>query len=285
MRYYGVNLVRIPYAAVIPAMQLMLTNAGTDLLCQAHWLRPDVVCQHRCSETVPNGPYSIREQPMSNRGVRHLLGAVALAALVAACGAAPYTYVKNSGDHTYFKVPRGWSQIDRDSLDQLLRPSNPDSATAALQRRLTWSVGFDASIAPAAEHLLEVKDDQPFVYVSVTHLTSTQRDAVSLNVLRDFVLPVSADARQAAATNLFPLQGFELLYDKVLNSTKGVHGVHTVYSYLFPDQQLQTFDQTTYVSNDEGTVYLMLITCSARCHRDRASELNRVVDSFTVRSQ
>jgi hypothetical protein len=130
-----------------------------------------------------------------------------------------------------------------------------------------------------------VKDNQPFVYVSVTHLTSTQRDVVSLNVLRDYVLPVSADARQAAAANLFPLRGFELLDDTVLNSTKGVHGVHTLYNYEFPDQSLQTFDQTTYVSNDGTTVYLMLITCSARCHRDRAGELKKVMDSFTVRSR
>jgi hypothetical protein len=58
-----------------------------------------------------------------------------------------------------------------------------------------------------------------------------------------------------------------------------------VYSYDFPDQELQTFDQTTYVSNDGSPVYLLLISCSAACHRDRAGELKKVVDSFTVRSR
>jgi hypothetical protein len=76
----------------------------------------------------------MREQPMPNRRVRQLLVVVLIGALVTACGATPYTYVKNTGEHTYFKVPHGWSQVDRDSLDQLFRPSNPDSATAALAR-------------------------------------------------------------------------------------------------------------------------------------------------------
>jgi hypothetical protein len=208
-----------------------------------------------------------------------------LLALISGCGQPSFTYVKNSGQKTYFKVPSSWNQIDRASIDRLITPDNPDSATAALRRKLVWSVGYDADKNPSAMHMLEATGNSPFVYVSVSTLGASQRDDMSLNALRDLLLPVSAGARQAAAATTFPLTGFELLADDVVTPTKGIHGIHAVYNYAFPDGQEQTYDQTAYVSDDVSRVYLMLIVCSASCHRDRASEIKRVATSFTVRSQ
>jgi hypothetical protein len=224
---------------------------------------------------------------MINRLGRQVLAglvAISLFTVLGGCGTPSYTYVTNTGDKTYFKVPRGWTEVDRASLDKLLSASNPDSATAALEQKLTWTVGFDADQSPSASHMLEASGNEPFVYVTVSHLTATQRDAVSLNSLRDYLLPVSADARAQATSSGFPLTGFELLADQVVTPSKGIHGVHAVYNYQFPDGVLQTYDQTAYVSDDASRVYLMLISCSARCHHDQASQISKVAHSFTVRS-
>jgi len=211
------------------------------------------------------------------------LGIAALIIVLTGCGQPSYTYVKNSAEKTYFKVPTQWRQVDRASIDKLITPENPDSASAAVYRKLVWSVGFDADKSPSASHLLEADGNAPFVLVSVSQLTAAQRDSLSLNSLRDVLLPVSSDARKAAASNNFPLTGFELLADQVVTPTKGVHGVHAVYNYAFPDGLVQTYDQTAYVSDDITRVYFMLIICSTRCHSARSGEIKRVADSFTVR--
>jgi hypothetical protein len=147
-----------------------------------------------------------------------------------------------------------------------------------------WSVGFDAADPPVAAHLIESDGDRPFVYVSVTHLTASQRNGISLDGLRDYVLPVSVQARQFAVSNNSLLTRFELLSDQVVSPRKGVRGVHAVFNYQLPDGVVETFDQTVYVNDDSSRVYLMLISCSARCHRDRTAELKKVAGSFTVRS-
>jgi hypothetical protein len=205
--------------------------------------------------------------------------------LVAGCGSARYTYVKNSGEHTYFKVPTNWNKVDQAALDKLFLGTNPDSATAQVRKKQVWTVAFDASTSPDAVHVFESQGDAPFVFVSVAQLSTTQRDGMSLDGLRNLIFPVSTSARQTATANSYPLTNFELLDDTVLSPGHGIRGVHAVFNYEFPDGSLETFDQTAYVSDDASRIYLMLVTCSARCHRDKSGELSTVSGSFTVRSR
>jgi len=102
--------------------------------------------------------------------------------------------------------------------------------------------------------------------------------------MRDFVLPVTDGAREAAATNGLPVSDFELLRDDVLAPRSGIRGVRVVYNYRLGPAPLQTFDQTTYVNADTSRVYVILIRCSAACYRQRFAELDAVATSFTVRS-
>jgi hypothetical protein len=207
-----------------------------------------------------------------------------LIAVVAACGSPAFTYVQNSGQQTYFKVPAEWHQIDRNSLDQVLSGSDEDSAAAEARRKLVWAVAYDADASPSARHLFGATA-QPFVYATVIQVAEAQRGALSFDSLRNFILPVTDDARRNATTMGFPLQGFELLGDDVLTPGAGIHGVHAVFNYRYPDGSLQTFDQTAYVSDDASRVYIFLVRCSARCYQDRHDELDLVARSFTVRSQ
>lgn len=212
------------------------------------------------------------------------IAVAAVIAITAACGAPEFTYVKNSGQKTYFKVPHAWHAIGTSSVDSVLSGTNPDSATAQLRQHLWWSVAYDASADPTPDHLLT--DDvtsEPIVYARVAQLTEPQQNAVSLNVLRNLFLPVTDDARQAAAATT-PLTGFELVRDQILTPSSGLHGVRVVYDYELPNGVLHTFDQTALVNNDGSKIYLLIIRCSSSCYRKRSGELDTIATSFTVRS-
>lgn len=211
--------------------------------------------------------------------------ALAVIMVVAACAAPEYTYVKNSGQKTYFKVPHAWHETGTNSLDDTLSGTNPDSAGAAVRQQSWWSVAYDADNNPDAEHLLTASvTDEPIVYARVAQLSESQQNKVSLDMLRDVFLPVTDDAREAAASSI-DLTGFELVHDEVLTPSTGLHGVRVVYDYELGNGVLHTFDETALVNNDNSKLYLLLIRCSTACYRDRSGELETIATSFTVRSE
>jgi hypothetical protein len=213
------------------------------------------------------------------------LVAVAIIIGAGACGAPEFTYVKNSGKKTYFKVPHDWHQIGTSSLDDLLSGTNPDSAAASVRQQSWWSVAYDASTDPAPEHLVtNGETDAPIVYARIASLSTTQQNEVSLDLLRNIFLPVTDDARQAAAASSSQLTGFELVHDEVLTPSSGLHGVRVIYDYELANGVLHTFDQTALVNNDGSKLYLLIIRCSTSCYRQRSSELDTIAKSFTVRS-
>jgi hypothetical protein len=220
-----------------------------------------------------------------NRAI-HIGAAVTVAAVVTTgCATPEYTYVKNSDQKTYFKVPHDWHETSTGDLDDILSGANPDSANASARAQMWWSVAYDADQDPSAAHLLTgLVTDQPIVYARVAELTKGQQNEVSLDGLRDMFLPVSADAREAAAAST-QLTGFELVSDQVLAPADGLHGVRVVYDYELADGVLHTFDQTALVNNATDKVYLLIIRCSTSCYRERSGELDTIATSFTVRSK
>jgi hypothetical protein len=225
------------------------------------------------------------EALLVSRSIRALNGVLLLLASVGAllaCGSPQYTYVKNSGDQTYFKVPTTWHKIDAKPIDPAVTGDSPDSAIS--RSRGMWSVAYDADAHPTADHLLTLISEEPIVYAGVYQLTKDEHDAYSLNQLRDSFLPVTDSARQLASQRAqgAPLPRLELLYDQELTPGDGIRGVREVYNYDLPIGGVQTFDLTAYLS-DRGQVYVLLLHCSARCYRSRAKEINSVAMSFTVR--
>jgi hypothetical protein len=119
--------------------------------------------------------------------------------------------------------------------------------------------------------------------------------------LRDKIFPVSDSGRQDLEQQLaeaqakgqpvfYPLQDFERVNDEVLNPGHGLRGVRTVFNFRYASQSppqesaIFTFDQTAYLSEDSTRIYLLVITCSATCYRERQAELDTIATSFTVRS-
>jgi hypothetical protein len=209
-----------------------------------------------------------------------LLSAAVLA--LSACGQAQYTYVQNTSQRTYFKVPASWHNIDRGELESTLFPVDPDSAAGQARKRSVWSVAYDAANDPTATHVVQATGD-PFVFATVRNLADSERGSVSFDMLRNLFLPVTDSAREQAKTAGFILQDFELLRDEVLTPGQGVRGVRAVFNYKFPSGSVQTFDETAYMTDDASRIYFLLLRCSAHCYRSRQKELDGVAKSFTVR--
>jgi hypothetical protein len=200
-----------------------------------------------------------------------------LALVVTGCAAPQFTYVTNSGAHTYFKVPSAWRQISSSSLDKAVNNGSKQPSSV-------WSVGYDASARPTAEDALGARNAQPFAYSVVAPVNQATTNALSYNELRDFFLPVTSSARAAAAKSGFPLTNFHLIRDAMLTPGQGVHGVRVTFDYAYPDGSVNTFDQVALTNADDTEVYLLLVHCLATCYSTHHSEIDTVMQSFTVRS-
>jgi hypothetical protein len=203
--------------------------------------------------------------------------ALALAVALAGCAAPQYTYVGNTSQNTYFKVPYSWSAIKSTALVKAL--TNGGTASSGV-----WTAGFDASSRPSPEHVLGLVPAQPFVYATITQLNATTSNELSYNLLRDFFLPVTASTRQTADGNGFPLTGFRLLSDAIVTPGQGIHGVHETFDYTYPGGTVVTFDQIAMTNADATVVYLLVVHCTAACYRSDQAAINTVMDSFIVRS-
>jgi hypothetical protein len=203
--------------------------------------------------------------------------AVALGLFVAGCGAPHYTYVANSSSQTYFKVPYSWRQISTAALIRAITGGSSSSSSA-------WTVGFDASGSPSAQHVLGTVPGEPFVYASVGQLSQSTTDMLSYNVLRDFFLPVTSAARQNATQQGFPLTGFKLLDSAELAPGQGIHGVRETFDYTYPGGRVVTFDQLALTNANDTKVYLLLVHCTASCYSQNKAQISTVMNSFTVRS-
>ncbi|MEU0571395.1 hypothetical protein ABZ297_39190 [Nonomuraea sp. NPDC005983] len=212
--------------------------------------------------------------------------ALLVAALaLTACGQPDFTYVRDRDGTTYFKVPASFTQLNADPIELYLSGDQPNSQAAALRAQRVWSTAFDQSAKPTAAHLLSSAD--PFVYATVHRLTDDERDSISLNRLRDFILPVTDQVRQlyeaqAEASGRAPLYTrFELLSDQVLLLDHGARGVRVRFNYQIGDD-VQTFDDTAILDEKGGTVSVMLIGCQSICFRKRAAEFDKIANSFKL---
>ncbi len=203
----------------------------------------------------------------------------AASALLTACAESTYTYVSSRDHNTVFRVPSDWTKFEEEVIEEELFGSG--SATGEILAATSWTVGFDASNDPAIGNVVGLVATDPVVYVFVRELDETTRGRVSLNTLRDLLLPVTASARQTAAEQGQLPEGFELLRDDTLEEGDGLRGVHVAFNYDL-GASLQTFEQKVLTNQDTSKIYTVVVHCSATCFTDRESEITDIVESFTV---
>jgi hypothetical protein len=217
------------------------------------------------------------------RSTRGLVGGltVLLATVISVglsgCGAPQYTYVADSSAGTYYKVPYSWHQISQQSLNAALEAAGGSGAGI-------WSTAFDAGTSPSATHFLAPDVAQPFVFAEVGTLSPTVSAELSYNMLRDFMLPVTANSRQADAANGFPLTNFKQLRDETISAKQGVHGVRETFQYTFPNGFSDTFDEDVLTNADQTVVYFLMVHCTNACYSQNQDNIDTVMSSFTVGS-
>jgi len=197
--------------------------------------------------------------------------------MTTACSAPQFTYVTNSADHTYFKVPHGWHEINQSSLSREVSIGSQSGS---------WSVAYDDATAPSAAHLFADATGRPFAWALVENLTSAQRNSISYDGLRNFILPVTSSARQSATSQSggFALTHFQSLSDTVLTPGQGIRGVRVIYDYQYPDGTVETFDQVAYMNANASQVYVLFMHCTDVCYAQDEGQIDTIMKSFTVRS-
>jgi hypothetical protein len=196
---------------------------------------------------------------------------------LSACGAPQYTYVADSSAGTYYKVPYSWHQISQQALNAALAAAGGSGAGV-------WSTAFDAGTSPSATHFLAPEVAQPFVFAEVGTLSPTASNELSYNMLRDFMLPVTSNSRQADAASGFPLTNFKQLRDQTINGKQGVHGVRETFQYTFPNGIADTFDEDVLTNADQTVVYFLMVHCTNSCYSQNQNNIDTVMSSFTVGS-
>ena len=204
----------------------------------------------------------------------------ALVAVLAGCGSPEYTYVTNSEDRTYVKLPTTWRQIDERALTDAI---GIDPAISEEERGL-WLAGYDADSSPSPLHLFGPSAPAPAAIVAVQQVPESVRGQYSLDKLRDLFYPVTAESRDAAALDpTSDLTDFALVSDEVLTPGDGLRGVRSVFRYRIDGGPLQMIDQTNYLNDDASKLYMLFVRCSTECYEKRQQEIDGVVSSFTVR--
>ena len=201
-----------------------------------------------------------------------ILGLVAgLAA--AGCAAPQYTYVADSSDNAYFKVPPSWHQVSQSSLQSL-------TGQSSTLGNYLWTRAYDASPAPSADHILS-STSKPVVFASVISLSTSERSSLSLNSMRDLFLPVTSAARSAASQEGDQLTGFQSISDQVVTNNHGYRGIREIFDYTFAGVP-ETFDLTVFTDSTTTKLYFLLIQCWETCFASDYSQISQVVGSFTV---
>ena len=208
--------------------------------------------------------------------LRHLYRVAALIIVglaVAGCVAPEYTYVADSADNAYFKVPPSWRQVSESSLQAA-------EGDASQQGSYLWSRAYDDNTKPSVAHVFSASP-RPIAYASVLGLDATQRNGVSFNSMRDLLLPVTSAARNAAAAAHVELPGFASISDQVITNSSNDRGIREIFDYdlgITPE----TFDLTVMTNSPTTKLYFLLVQCSATCFAANYQQISDVVNSFTV---
>jgi hypothetical protein len=207
--------------------------------------------------------------------LRHLWRAALLIIVgltVAGCLSPDYTYVADSSDKAYFKVPPSWREVSPSSLQQVQGQSS--------QGTYLWSRAYDDSASPSVRDVFS-SSLKPVVYASVLGLSASQASDVSFNSMRDLLLPVTPTARNAASAAHVTLTGFQLLSDQMITDSHHDRGIREIFDYNL-GMTPETFDLTVITNSDTTKLFFLLVHCQTASFAANYPQIEKVVGSFTV---
>lgn len=213
---------------------------------------------------------------LRNRKILIMLLSVAIGTTLSACGSSQQ-YAGSKSDGAFFTVPKGWFQISNSELNKEEAKTTDQDSLDRLSM-VTYQVGYSAKkkVSPEQVFLLD-PTDHPVVFARFRDLFPEERNSISLNSLRNIILPVT-DLLDGTMENT---RNFQLIDDQEVVD-KGGRGVNLIYSFDFKGIN-ETINQTALYSNDQSKIYLLIARCTTKCYNKNAKEITKIVESFTVR--
>ena len=231
----------------------------------------------------------------AHRMVRGLAGGAALllaTVLVTGCTPPRYTYITDSNNSMYFKVPYGWHQVNSSDLCDIVALSQGAKTCPA-----AWRVAYEADSSPSAyDYVPFDADSTPFVYAMAEPYTppngqSPDQDPLTAETLEDFFMPFTTQAQEqeqeqaAEQGQQYPLSHFKQLRDEPVTLQGGFTGYRQTFDYTdSPTGISDTFDEVILTNSSGSTIYLLVTHCTTTCYSQHETAINDVMSSFTVRS-
>lgn len=214
--------------------------------------------------------------PRASRAASSAAAAALTTALVfAACGGPEYRYVKNSSQHTFFRVPHEWKVFDE---DQILQNTDDSEEAKSNFKQASWSVGFDASPKPSVKNVLTAAD-HPTGLVQVRNLTPAEHDTFSQSSLRSLLLsfdPLSAEAAQTGDV--------EVLGTREVDQG-GLHGSEFLLTLRTKEGGMIKWRQVALVDGRVRRAHVLAITCTLDCYNKNEGVIEKIMSSWKVRER
>lgn len=206
---------------------------------------------------------------------RIAIASIALLMLSACTPSKQYEGSKSEG--VFFSVPNNWNKVDGAALAK----EESKSANQNDIDRLAM-VGYQAGFSKlknitARDVFMLQPTTEPVLYVRIRDLFPEERNSISLNTLRNIILPVTSYADGSRSND----RNFKLIDNQEVVE-KGGRGVLLEYSFDYEGTN-ETVKQAALVSNDQNKIYLFIMRCSTVCFDKNLSTINEIVKSFTVR--
>lgn len=226
---------------------------------------------------------------MRSPRLRMVVAGLCVLAVLAACSAPEYKYVRNTEARTAFRVPTPWTVFDETQISGVDTPTDtPDN--------VDWLVGIDGDPAPQLGHIFPTSyaTDHPQGVAAVLTLTGESRDQANLGALRNLIIPVD-QIRDEVGTDAVRI----LSYDDTMvrDGYRGLQMVVQVQaSALTGDAAAQDGDggpgflasdyvqlnQIALLDASTEHAYVLALLCSADCYSRNRSDIESAIDSWTV---
>jgi hypothetical protein len=205
--------------------------------------------------------------------------ALVAASVLAACGQS-FTYVKNSADKTYLRLPRTWSVIE----------VAPPASGSTGELPQPWQRVFDAAEPADVKHAELFEPPGVVGKLTVFYISPKTADGLSAGDLRAAVSPLDTDPVAASESDTSQQGVVRQFFVEAREG--GLRGSRVVYNVQTESGGTVVFDQTTLLDPDpypnpiNGNamfkVYALSVHCATACYDKAKAEIDRVVTSWTV---
>ena len=223
-----------------------------------------------------DGPHNgwMHPAPTASPPIRSRRGAIALllalAVVGAACGESGFRYVGTSGDNVFLRVPADWTVF---TPREMLEASGLEDGT------YRWVVGFDAGPEPNIDRVLLNSaefPEFPVVMSFVRGINPGERDGFSLGSIRNAQFQIDGFVSEG--------RGEFLNYGDDVTFDGGFHGARDKFRITFGvgARTSLTVDQIGVVDPTTNSLYYVAAWCTSPCFADQQSQIDQVLQSWTV---